>query len=64
MQVTAEILREVFRQTQREILDLDGSDHIKSERFQMRWERMAELLNEKLASERETLNTNLHGEPM
>lgn len=42
MQVTAEMLREVFRQTQREVLAKEVS-------FETRWERMAELLNEKLA---------------
>lgn len=51
MQLTAEMLREAFRQTQREILDLSASDQTKSERYHARWERMAELLNEKLAHE-------------
>lgn len=48
MQVTAEMLREVFQQTQREILEIETP-----ERYQARWERMAELLNEKLAGKQE-----------
>jgi len=48
MQLTAHMLREAFRQTQREILDLAASDQIKSERYRSRWDRMAELLNEEL----------------
>lgn len=44
MQVTAQMLREAFHQTQREILETP-------ERYESRWERMAELLNEKLGRE-------------
>lgn len=46
MQVTAQMLRDAFRQTQREILDPE-----RPARFEARFERMAELMNEKLAVE-------------
>lgn len=46
MQVTAEMLIEAFCQTQREVLAREVS-------FEMRWERIAALLNEKLASKQE-----------
>lgn len=42
-QITAEMLRQAYRQTQREILAL-------TQPHATRWERMAELLNERLAS--------------
>jgi hypothetical protein len=45
MQLTAEMIRETFRQTQREILAM-------SEDYSLRWERMAKVLNEKLALNR------------
>jgi hypothetical protein len=46
MQLIAQMLREMFQQTQREIL-ADGSP----ERYNTRWSRMAELLIEKLGDE-------------
>lgn len=53
MQLTAQMLLEAFRQTQREILEIETP-----ERYQARWERMAELLNEKLGlgNEQETFS--------
>lgn len=47
MEITAQMLREAYRQTQREILAIEAP-----ERYSRRWERMAELLNEKLASDK------------
>lgn len=46
MQVTAEMLREVYRQTQREVLAEQIS-------FEERWERMADLLNKNIATRSE-----------
>ena len=54
-EITAEMLYEAFCQTQREILDLQASDHIKNERYQFRWERMAQLLNEKRKQQNQEL---------
>lgn len=48
MQLIAQMLREMFQQTQREILDLDDPS---PERYKNRWPRMAELLIEKLGNE-------------
>jgi hypothetical protein len=50
IQITAEILREAFRQTQREIL-AKQVDH------QARWERFAELLNAKLTEQASATNS-------
>lgn len=51
MKLTSEMLRKAFCQTQREILALSESDAAGSERFQVRWERMAELLNNQFVQE-------------
>jgi hypothetical protein len=45
-EITPEMLREAFQQTQREILEIATP-----ERYHARWERMAELLNEKLVEQ-------------
>lgn len=53
MHITSQMLQDAFCQAQREILDVGASDHSKSERYIRRWERFAELLNEKLSCEPE-----------
>lgn len=50
--ITAHMLREAFQQTQREILATDGD-------FEKRWERMAEILNEKLVCSKEQNDTEM-----
>jgi hypothetical protein len=54
MQLTEQMLREAYQQTQREILENGGSN----ERYKARWERMAEILNEKLSNEEEEAKEN------